>query len=64
MDTLTKYEVTRVVGTRSHQIALGSKPCIDIGEMTDCYEIALEEMRQNKIPIILTRHFPGPGKNK
>jgi len=55
---LTKYERTRILGTRALQISLGSPPTVDIGSLTDPYEISLLELRQKKIPIIIRRYLP------
>ncbi len=55
---LTKYERTRILGTRALQISLGSPPTVDIGSLTDPYDIALLELRQKKIPIIIRRYLP------
>ncbi len=55
---LTKYEKCRILGTRALQISLGSPPTIDIGDETDSYEIALMELQQKKIPIIVRRYLP------
>jgi DNA-directed RNA polymerase I, II, and III subunit RPABC2 len=55
---LTKYEKCRILGTRALQISLGSPPTVDIGDETDSYEIALMELQQKKIPIIVRRYLP------
>jgi DNA-directed RNA polymerase I, II, and III subunit RPABC2 len=55
---LSKYEKTRILGTRALQISLGSPPTVDIGNLTDAYDIALLELRQKKIPIIIRRYLP------
>ena len=55
---LTKYERTRILGARALQISLGSPPTVDIGNTTDSYEIALLELQQKKIPIIIRRYLP------
>ena len=55
---MTKYERTRILGARALQISLGSPPTVDIGNTTDSYEIALLELQQKKIPIIIRRYLP------
>ena len=55
---LTKYEKCRMLGTRALQISLGSPPTVDIGNITDSYDIALMELQQKKIPIIVRRYLP------
>ena len=54
---LTKYEKTRILGARALQISLGSPPTVDIGNTTDSYEIAMLELQQKKIPIIIRRYL-------
>ena len=54
----TKYERTRILGARALQISLGSPPTVDIGNTTDSYEIAMLELQQKKIPIIIRRYLP------
>lgn len=59
MPFITKYEMTKVVGSRAQQIAAGGKPFIPIEpNMIDSYLIALEEFKQQKIPFIIKRPFP------
>ena len=56
---MTKYEITKVIGSRAMQISSGGKPFIPLEEnMIDSYLIALEELKQKKIPFIIKRPFP------
>ena len=57
---ITKFEKARVIGTRANLIAMGSKPMIDMTQFicSDPIKIALEELRQKKLPMIITREFP------
>ena len=53
---LTKYEKTAVISERSQQLANGSLPLLKNPEVySSVYEIALEELRQGKIPFIIRR---------
>ena len=53
---LNKYEKTKVLGERVQQLANNSKPLISNPEnYNDIYAIALEELRQKKIPFIIRR---------
>lgn len=53
---LSKYEYSRVLGQRASQIESGSKPYIDVDpNIIDGYIIALQELREKKIPIIIRR---------
>jgi DNA-directed RNA polymerase I, II, and III subunit RPABC2 len=59
---MTKYEITKVIGSRAMQISAGGKPFIPLEEnMIDSYLIALEELKQKKIPFIIKRPIPGGG---
>lgn len=53
---LNKYEKTAVISERSQQLANGSLPLLKNPEVySSVYEIALEELRQGKIPFIIRR---------
>ena len=59
---LTKYEKTRILGERTHQINSGSKPFISVeSNIIDGYLIALAELEQKKIPFIIKRPLPNGG---
>jgi DNA-directed RNA polymerase I, II, and III subunit RPABC2 len=56
---LTKYEKTRILGQRAKQINNGAKPHIPITpNMIDGYLIALKELEEKKIPVIIRRPLP------
>lgn len=55
---LSKYEKTRILGTRALQLSLNAKPLIDVGEETDPIKIATMEFDARKIPIMLRRNLP------
>lgn len=59
---MTKYEFNSVISLRTTQIALGAIPFIDIKEdiksNMDLRKIAIEELKQNKIPYIIKRPLP------
>ena len=59
---LTKYEKTRILGERTHQINSGSKPFVQIeSDVIDGYLIALAELEEKKIPFIVKRPLPNGG---
>jgi DNA-directed RNA polymerase I, II, and III subunit RPABC2 len=59
---LTKYEKTRILGERTHQINSGSKPFVQVeSDIIDGYLIALAELEQKKIPFIVKRPLPNGG---
>ena len=55
---LTKYERARVLGIRAMQIANGAPVSFDIGREIDPLNIAEEELKQGKTPLIIRRHLP------
>lgn len=57
---LTKYEKTKIIGFRANQINNGAKPYINIpNDLIDGYLIAIEELKQKKIPFIIRRPLVG-----
>ena len=53
---LNKYEKTKVIAERTQQLANNSKPFIaNPQNYSNIYEIAMEELKQKKIPFILKR---------
>lgn len=61
MNRLTKYEITSVIGVRATQIANGSIPKIK-SKNTDPRLIAIEELKNNVLPIIVVRSLPNGRK--
>jgi len=56
---LTKYERTKILGVRSKQLNCGAKSFIKKNEnMIDGYTIALQELKEGKIPFIIRRPLP------
>ena len=59
---MTRYEFNVVISTRTGQLSLGAIPFVEIKENVksnmDLRKIALEELRQNKIPFIIKRPLP------
>ena len=58
LPVLTKYEKARVIGERAEQIARGFPPLVDVGELTRPLDIALKELKEKKIPIMIRRPLP------
>ena len=57
---LTKYEKTKILGSRTKQIETGAKPLVKIPEnIVDSYIIAELELKEKKIPFIIRRPIPG-----
>ncbi len=55
---LTKYERARILGTRAQQISLGAPVLVELGDEIDTLEIAMKELKQRKIPIVIRRYLP------
>jgi len=56
---LTVYERTKILGTRTTQIAEGARPFITVPEyVTDPLEIAKMELEQRRLPYIVKRPMP------
>ncbi|KAF1951763.1 RNA polymerase Rpb6 [Byssothecium circinans] len=55
---LTKYEKARILGTRALQISGNAPVLIDVEGMTDPLEIALKELKEKKIPLVIRRYLP------
>ena len=54
METYTRYERARIIGSRALQISMGA-PVLINSEHTDPLEIALEEFVAGVIPITVKR---------
>ena len=50
---MTKYERARVLGTRALQIAMCAPVMVELEGETDPLMIAMKELKQRKIPIII-----------
>ncbi|XP_059477543.1 DNA-directed RNA polymerases I, II, and III subunit RPABC2 [Neocloeon triangulifer] len=55
---MTKYERARVLGTRALQIAMCAPVMVELDGETDPLQIAMKELKQRKIPIIIRRFLP------
>ena len=57
--TLTRFEKARIMGSRALQLSLGAPPFIDFSKnISTSLEIAMEELHQRVIPIIIRRTLP------
>ena len=57
--TLTRFEKARIMGSRALQLSLGAPPFIDFSKnITTSLEIAMEELHQRVIPIVIRRTLP------
>ena len=55
---MTRFERTRLLGTRAHHISENAPIMVDRGDLTDPHEIAEKEMRAGKIPLTIRRILP------
>lgn len=55
---MTKYERARVLGTRALQISMNAPVLVDLEGETDPLEIAIKELREKKIPLVVRRYLP------
>ena len=59
---MTKYEFDLIISSRTTQIALGAMPFVDVKDNIksnmDLRKVAIEELKQNKIPYIIKRPLP------
>ena len=55
---MTKYERARVLGTRALQIAMCAPVMVELEGETDPLQIAMKELKQRKIPIVVRRYMP------
>ena len=55
---MTKYERARLLGTRALQIAMCAPLMVEPDGETDPLQIAMKELKEKKIPMIIRRYLP------
>ncbi|KAI3637635.1 hypothetical protein MIR68_004284 [Amoeboaphelidium protococcarum] len=55
---MTKYERARILGTRALQISMNSPIMVELEGETDPFQIALKELREQRIPLTIRRYLP------
>jgi len=55
---MTKYERARILGTRALQISMNAPVLVDLEGETDPLQIAIKELNEKKIPLIVRRYMP------
>lgn len=55
---MTKYERARVLGTRALQISMNAPVLVDLEGETDPLQIAMKELTQHKMPLVIRRYLP------
>jgi DNA-directed RNA polymerase subunit K/omega len=64
---MTKYEFDKIIGLRTLQLSSGSIPFVNIDHLAinsnmELRQIALEELKQGKLPFIIERMLPNKKK--
>ena len=59
---MTKYEFDAIISLRTTQISMGAIPFVDINDEIksniDLRKVAIQELKENKIPYIIKRPLP------
>ncbi|KAK9457400.1 DNA-directed RNA polymerase [Dipodascopsis uninucleata] len=55
---MTRYERARILGTRALQISMNAPVLVDLEGETDPLQIAMKELSQKKMPLIVRRYLP------
>lgn len=55
---MTKYERARILGTRALQISMNAPVLVDLEGETDPLQIAIKELSQQKVPLVVRRYLP------
>jgi len=55
---MTKYERARILGTRALQISMNAPIMVELEGETDPLQIAMKELRERKIPLMIRRYLP------
>ncbi len=55
---MSKYERTRILGVRATQLSMNAPSMIDVDGIIDPLKIAMKELEQKKIPLIIRRFLP------
>jgi DNA-directed RNA polymerase I, II, and III subunit RPABC2 len=61
-NVLTKFEKTKIIGSRMEQLARGATPYVSTTGLNDIKSIVMREMDEKKIPFIITRSLPNGKK--
>lgn len=60
---LTRFERARIVGARALQVSMGAPILVELPDsVTDPIDIALEELKENLLPMTLRRVLPDRSK--
>ncbi len=56
---MSKYEKTVIIGVRTRQLQLGAKPLVDIQGLRTEQDIALRELEERRLPLVVKRTLRG-----
>ena len=56
---MSKYEKTVIIGVRTRQLQLGAKPLVDIQGLRTEQDIALRELKERRLPLVVKRTLRG-----
>lgn len=56
---MNRFELTKLIGIRAQQLSCGMRPCVSFDpEITNTEFIAIQELLQKKMPLIIRRYLP------
>lgn len=58
INRMSLYEFVRIIGTRTKQLSMGAKPMIKNNKGLSSKEIAIQELKNNTVPLIIKRPLP------
>lgn len=64
LPVLSKYEKARVLGVRAHQLSSGLTPNVPIKGSFNPLLLALQELNEGLIPLIVRRYLPDGSKEE
>lgn len=61
-NTLTPFEITRLIGDRAKQLSHGAEPTVKFSGVFNPLKIAEQELREGTIPLCVERTLPNGDK--
>jgi len=58
METITRFEKTRLISARSLQLSLGAPPLVKPPKDASMREIAFLELHEKVLPLVVLRKLP------
>ena len=55
---LNKFERAKILGVRAQMLSAGAQPMVGPPYSDSCYDIALRELGEKKIPLLIRRYLP------